>query len=82
MSVFWFVRLYLVLLIGRVVSGGVFWSVCELSSTLGSLSANEGGCVPVLLVVCYGASSTGLCWWFGRTGSYIETKISGRVLAS
>ena len=31
---------YLVLLVGRAASGGVFFSVCELSMTLGSLSAN------------------------------------------
>ena len=31
---------------GRAVSSGVFWSVCELSMTLGSLSANGWGCVP------------------------------------
>ena len=41
--------------------GGVFWGVCELSMVLGSLSANGQGCVPVLLVVWRGASSTGAC---------------------
>ena len=38
---------------GRATSGGVFWLVCELSMTLGSLSANGWGCVSVLLVVWY-----------------------------
>ena len=33
--------------------------------TLGSLSANGWGCVPVLLVVWHGVSSTGACWPLG-----------------
>ena len=36
----WWVGLDLVLLMGRAVSGGTFLGVCELSMTLGSLSAN------------------------------------------
>ena len=67
---FWWVGLYLVLLVGRAASGGVFWSVCELSMTLGSLSADMWGCVPVLLVVWHGASSTGACWPLAGAGSY------------
>ena len=51
MPVFLWVGLDLVPLVGRAVSSGVFWGVCELSMTLGSLSANVWGCVPVLLVV-------------------------------
>ena len=35
---------------GRSASGCVFWCICELSMTLGSISANGRGCVPVLLV--------------------------------
>ena len=54
-------RLDLVFLVGRTTSGRVFWGVRELSIVLGSLSANEWGCVPVLLVVCLGLSSTGAC---------------------
>ena len=46
---------------GRAMSGGVFLGVCELSMILGSLSANQWGCVPVLLVVWHGTSSTGAC---------------------
>ena len=61
MLVFWWLGLDLVQLVGRAASGGVFLSVCELSMTLGSLSANRWGCVPVLLVVWHGASSTGAC---------------------
>ena len=40
MPVFWCVGLDLVFLVGRAVSSGVFWGVCELSMILGSLSAN------------------------------------------
>ena len=58
MPVFWCMRLDLVFLVGRTASGGVFWAVCELIMILGSLSANGWGCVPVLLVVWHGASST------------------------
>ena len=46
---------------GRSASGGVFWGVCELTMILGSLSASGLGCVPVLLVVWHGVSSTGVC---------------------
>ena len=51
MPVFWWMRLHLVFLVGRTVSGGLFQDVCELIMILGSLSANGWGCVPVLLVV-------------------------------
>ena len=69
MPVFWWVGLDLVFLVGRAVFSGMFWSVCELSMILGSLSANGWGCVPVLLVVWYGMFSTGACWSLGGTGS-------------
>ena len=69
MPVSWWVGLTLVLLVGRAASGGVFWGVCELSMTLGSLSANGWGCVPVLLVVWHGVSNTGACWPLGGAGS-------------
>ena len=51
MPVFWWMRLDLIVLVGRTTSGGVFWGVCDLIMILGILSANEWGCVPVLLVV-------------------------------
>ena len=54
MPVFWWMRLDLLFLVGRIASCGVFWSVCGLTVILGSLSANGGGCVPLLLVVCIG----------------------------
>ena len=44
-------ELYLVFLVGRTMSSGVFWGVYDLIMILGSLSANGWGCVPVLLVV-------------------------------
>ena len=54
MPVFWQVepaRWSLFPLISRAMSGGVFWGVCELSMTLGSV-CDEWVCVPVLFVVC------------------------------
>ena len=69
MPVFCWVGLDLVFLVGRASSGGVFWGVCELIMILGSLSANGWDCVPVLLVVRHGASSTEACWPLGGAGS-------------
>ena len=60
--VFWWMMLDLVFLVGRTASGGVFWGVCDLILSLGSLSANGWGCVPVLLVVWHRVSST-VAWW-------------------
>ena len=40
---FWWMRLDLVFLVGRTISGGVFWDVCELIMIFGSLSANGWG---------------------------------------
>ena len=65
---FWWVELDLVPLMDRAASGGVFWGVCELSMALGILSANGWDCVPVLLVVWCGTSSTGACWPLGGAG--------------
>ena len=36
---------------GRATLGGVFWGVCGVSMTLGSLSPDGLVCVPVFLVV-------------------------------
>ena len=69
MPVFWWMRLDLVFLVARTTSGGVFWGVCDLIMILGSLSANRWGCVPVLLVVWHGDSSTGACWPLGGAGT-------------
>ena len=68
MPVFWWVGLGIVPLVGRAMSSGVFWGVCEFSMTLGSLSASGWVCVPVLLV-WHGVSSTGTCWLSGGPGS-------------
>ena len=60
---------------GSCLSGGqdhvrwFVWHVCELIVILGSLSANEWGCVPVLLVVCHGVCSPGACWSLSGAGS-------------
>ena len=62
MPVFWCMRLDLVILLGRSKSGGVFWGVCGLIIILGSLSANEWGCVPVLLVIWHKVSCSVACW--------------------
>ena len=56
-------------LVGRTMSGGVFWGVWDLIRILGSLSANAWGFVPVLLVVWHGVSSTGACWSLNGPGS-------------
>ena len=62
-------RLDLVFLVGRTAAGGVFWGVCDLIMTLGSLSANGRGCVPILLVVWHRVSSTVACWSLSGAGS-------------
>ena len=70
MPVFWWMRLDLVFLVSRTISGCVFWGVCDICMILGSLSANGWRCVPVLLVVCHRVSSTVACWSLSRSGSY------------
>ena len=69
MPVFWWIRLDLVFLVGRTVSSGVFWGVCDLIMILASLSANGWGSIPVLLVVCHRVSSTGGCLSLSGAGS-------------
>ena len=64
------VELSLFPLMGRAASGGVFWGVCELSMTLGSLCSDAWDCVPVLLVVWHEASSTGACRQLGGARSW------------
>ena len=68
MPVFWWMRLDLVFLVGRTVSSGVFWGVCDFIMILGSLSANGCGCVPILLVVWPRVSSTGACCLLSGAG--------------
>ena len=69
MPVFWWMRLDLVFLVGRTAFSGVFSGVCDLIMILGSLSANGGGCVRVLLVVWHRRSSTVACWSLSGVGS-------------
>ena len=79
---FWRMRLDLVFLVVRTVSGGVFWGVCDLTMILGSLSANECCYVPVLVVVWHRLSSTVACWSLSGAGSFnVEMEISGRAFA-
>ena len=69
MSVFWWMRLDLVFLVGRSTSGGVFWGVCGLIMILGSLSANGWTCVYVFLVGWHRVCSTVACWSLSGAGS-------------
>ena len=68
MPEFWWMRLDLVFLVGMSTSGGVFCGVCGLIMILSSLSANEWGCVPVLLVVWHRVSSTVACCSLSEAG--------------
>ena len=81
MPVFWWMRLDIVCLVGRISSGGVFWGVCDLIMILGSLSVNGWGSVPVFLVVWHRVSSTVACWSLIGAGLSVEMDISGRAFA-
>ena len=69
MPVFWWMRLDVVFLVGRIAFGVVFWDVCDLIMILGSLSADGSGCVPVFIVVWQRVSSTVTCWSLSGAGS-------------
>ena len=69
MPVFWWMRLDLVFVVGRTMSGGVFRGVCDLIMILDSLSDDRWGCVPVLLVVWHRVSSTVASWLLSGAGS-------------
>ena len=69
MPVFWWMRMDLVFLMGRTMSAGVFWGVCDLIIILDSLSVNGWGCVPVLLVVWHRVSSAVESWFVSGAGS-------------
>ena len=69
MSVFWWMSLALVFLVGRTMCGGVFWGVCDFIMILGSLSTNGWCFVPVLVVVWPRVSSTVACWSLSEAGS-------------
>ena len=70
MPVFWWMSLDLVFLVGRSMSGCVFWGVCDLIIILGSLSASGWCCVPVLLVVWHRVFSTGACSLLSGAGPW------------
>ena len=60
---------------GSCLSGGqdhiwwfFFYGVCDLIMILGCLSANGWFCVPVLLVIWHGVSSTGAYWSLSGAG--------------
>ena len=57
-------------LLYRAALGGVFWGVCELSTTLGNPSADGWDCVPVLLVVWHEVLSIVACSQLGGAGSW------------
>ena len=59
----------LVSLKGSAMSSSVFWVIYGLGMALGSLSANEQSCVPVLLKVWCEVSSTGACLSWGEAWS-------------
>ena len=48
---FWWVELSLFPQVGEAMSGDVLGCVCEPTTTLGNLSSDGVGCVPVLLVL-------------------------------
>ena len=63
------------------MSVGVFWGVCELSMTLGSLCADGWIYVSFLFVVWCEASSAGSCWQLGGARSQIQIEASARTLS-
>ena len=81
MSAFWWVELDLSPLIDRATSVGVFWGVCGLSMTLGSLYADGWVCVPVLLVVWHGHSALESAVSWIVLGCGVEMETSRRALA-
>ena len=82
MPAFLWVELSLFPVMSRAVSGGVFWGICELSMSLGSLCADGWVCVPVFFVVCCEASSTGSCWQLGGAMSWIQIEASVSALGN
>ena len=73
-------ELDLVFLVGRAVSSGVFWGVCELSMILGSLLLMDG----VVFLSCYlfamRCSALELGGRWVELGLSVEMEISGRDL--
>ena len=65
---------------GQDLVSGVFWVACDLSMTLGSLSADRWVCVPVLFVVWCEVSSAGSCRQLGGARSCTQIEVSLRAL--
>ena len=80
MPVFWWMRLDLVFLVCSTTYGGVFWGVYELIMILVSLSVNEWGFIPVLLVVGMGCPAQEISGCSVELYLSIETEILGRAL--
>ena len=72
MPAFWWMELSLFPLMSRAVSGGVFWCVCELSMTLGSLCAD--GWFVLLSCLLFGVRRPAL----GAAGSWVEPGLGFR----
>ena len=68
-------------LMDKTMSGDVFWGVCELILTLGSLSADGWHCVPVLLLVWCDVCSTKAFSSWVEPGLCVEMYTSRRVHA-
>ena len=68
----WWVELGLIPLVDQAVSRGVFRGGCGFRMTLGSLSADEGVCVPTRLVVVLRCPSLGYCRLLGRARSQCQ----------
>ena len=69
MPVFWWMRLDLVFLVDRTMSGRVFLGVYDLIMILVRPSANGWVCIPVLLIVWHTVSSTAACCSLSGAGS-------------
>ena len=82
MPVFWWLGLYLVLLVVRAASSGVFWGACVLSMTVGSLSASGWGVFLSCWLFGMGCPALELADRWVELGLSVEMEISGRALAN
>ena len=75
MSVFWWVVLDSFSLKCHEVSSNELWDVSGFGLTLGSLSTEAQGYVPVLLENLHGMSFSGTCWPLG--GVWFQCRYGG-----
>ena len=68
----WWVELRVVPLVGRALSRDVFRGSCELSTTLGSLSADGGTVFPPYWLFGLRHPSTGACKLLGGASSQCQ----------